>query len=162
MEYKVNVEDEFNKAKQTYFRFSLLFSIISIIVIGGDALLITLSKESYMVQYIIATIITILFGWYAIFFFSTIYRDINARYRYFKNYESGLKANDEVEFIRQDNELQLVNGLYVYPLYVKYFEGINTEEKIIFTLADKINFQEGDKLTITTYQRVLIKAERHK
>lgn len=162
MEYNVNVEDEFTKAKRIYFRFSLLFSLLSVIIIVNDTLLILLAKENYLVQYIIATVITILFGWYAIFFFTTIFKDINARYRYFRNYESGLKANDEVEFISKGDELQLVNGLYVYPLNLKYFEGINEEDKVIYSLTNDIHFQQGDKLTITTYQRILIKAERHK
>ena len=160
MDYSVDVNGEYQKVKSKFFRISLLFSLILTAVLVADALLIILSKESYKVQLIIAIVITILFSWFAIYFFVNIYSDVNARYRYFKGYESGLKAIEEVEVLKKGNELTLINGLYVYPLYIRSFAGINSQDKVVYSL-EETNYQPGDKLTITTYQRILLKAESH-
>ena len=98
---------------------------------------------------------------YGYLLFTNIYNDINARYRYFKGYEGGLKPTEEVEYLKKSDELCYVNGLYVYPVYVRYFIGINCQDKVIFALKNDLDYEIGDKLTITTYQRILIKAEKH-
>ena len=108
MTYNVDVDGEYKLAKTAYLRSSLLFSFILTLVLTADTLLVVLAKDNYLVNYIVATIITIVFSWYAIFFFTTIDKDINARYRYFKNYKSGLQPNEEVEFIKIEEELQQV------------------------------------------------------
>lgn len=162
MHYSVDVNNEYQIIKKKLFRLSLLFSLILTVVIVADVLLVTLSKEDYVVCYIISIVISILFAWFAIFFFTNIYNEVNARYRYFKGYESGLKPTDEVLFIKQSEELCYVNGLYVYPLFVSFVSNLDTKDKIIYTLSKKLNFAAGDKLTITTFQRILIEAEKHK
>ena len=162
MTYSVDVNHEYQIIKSKLFRLSLLFSCILASVILTDVLLVTLTKGNYLVSMIIAIVITILFSWFAIFFFTNIYSEVNAQFRYFKGYESGLKSVDEVEFVAQSKKLCYVNGLYVYALRVRFISNLEAKEKIIYTLKEKLNFQEGDKLTITTYQRILINAEKHK
>lgn len=161
MYYSVDVAEEYQKVKSKYLRSSLLFSAILTAVLVGDALLVTLSGENYKLQLAIAIIISILFSWFAIYFFTNIYSDINNRYRYFKGYESGVKATEEVEVIKKGSELTYVNGLYVYPIQIRSHDGLDSKDKIIFTFADNLGCEIGDKLTITTYQRILIKAEKH-
>ena len=161
MNYRVDVNDEYKRAKSTYLKYSLLFSLILTLVIVGDTLLVVLAKEDYTVNLIIAIIITILFGWFAIFFFTSIFNDINSRYRYFKGYEGGLKPTEEIEFLKKSDELCYINGLYVYPVYVRYFVGLSVQDKVIFTFKNNLDYEMGDKLTITTYQRILIEAEKH-
>lgn len=160
MDYRVDIENEYKKAKSTFLRQSLLFSLILTLVLIGDVLLVTLSGENYVVNLIIAAVITTLFSWYAIFFFTNIYGEINSRYRFYKGYDSGLKPVEEVEFLSQRGEILYVNGLYVYELSVRYFEGISHQDKIIYCF-DKLDFEVGDKLTIETYQRIIVKAEKH-
>lgn len=161
MDYYVDVENEYKKAKINLFRHSLAFSIIFTLVIVGDVLLVTLSKENYLVQYIIATVITIAFSWMAIYFFFNVYGDLNTRYRYFKGHASGIKEVEEVELLKKSDELCHINGLYVYPLYVRYSIGLNRQDKVIFVFGKDNDLQAGDKLTITTYQRILLQAEKH-
>ena len=72
-----------------------------------------------------------------------------------------MKPTDEVIFLRKNDEICLTNGLYVYPLHVKYISTLKEETKTIYTFAENLNFENGDKLTIETYQRILIKAEKH-
>ena len=160
MDYRVDIENEYNKAKSTFLKHSLLFSLILTLVLIGDVLLVTLSGENYVINLIIAAVITTLFSWYAIFFFTNIYGEINSRYRFYKGYDSGLKPVEEVEFLSQRGEILYVNGLYVYELSVRYFEGITHQDKIIYCF-DKLDFEVGDKLTIETYQRIIVKAEKH-
>lgn len=160
MDYRVDIENEYKKAKSTFLKHSLLFSLILTLVLIGDVLLVTLSGENYVVNLIIAAVITTLFSWYAIFFFTNIYGEINSRYRFYKGYDSGLKPVEEVEFLSQRGEILYVNGLYVYELSVRYFEGITHQDKIIYCF-DKLDFEVGDKLTIETYQRIIVKAEKH-
>ena len=162
MTYCVDTNEQYNVAKKKYLRYSLLFSGILTVVLIADTLLVLLAGENYTLNYILATIITVLFSWFAIYFFTTIYKDINFNYRYFKGIDSGLTQNGEVVFMNKENNLTQINGLYVYPLHVKYIDGLNEEEKIIFSIDENISFEEGDKLTISTYQRILLKAERHK
>ena len=162
MSYSLDVNNEYNLVKSKLLRLSLLFALVLTLVLVGDVLLVALSGEEYIAQLIISIVITILFSWFAIYFFTNIYSDINNRYRYFRGYEAGLKPTEEVEYLRQSDELCYINGVYVYPLYVRYSQGLTKVDKVIFTFAKKLNFKEGDKLTITTYQRILIEAESHK
>ena len=160
MHYSVDVNREYQKVKSKFLRLALLFSFILTAVIVADVLLILLSKENYMIELIIAIVLSILFTWFAIYFFTNIYVDVNNRYRYFKGYENGLKPVDEVIFLEHSDEISYVNGLYVYPLIVKYVDNLAGTDKIIYSF-DKINLEKGDKLTITTYQRIILKADQH-
>ena len=110
---------------------------------------------------IIACVITVLFIWFTIYFISNVFGDIDARYRYFKSYQSGIQSVDEIVFIKQSDELCFVNGLYVYPLHVKYVSNFTEQERIIYTLEKDCGYALNDKLTIVTYQRILLKAEKH-
>lgn len=161
MNYSVNIQQEYQKARSVFLRWSLAFSGLLTLVLIADILLVSLAGEFYTVNFIISVIITIIFAWIAIFFFTNIYGDVNNRYRYFKGYESGLKEHEEVEFIKKSDELCYINGLYVYPLYVRYSIGLNRIDKVIFTFDSNVGYEMGDNLTITTYQRILIKAEKH-
>ena len=161
MNYQVDVSNEYQKAKSIFFRYSLGFSLLLTAVIVGDVLLIALANEDYLVNLIISIIITILFSWIAIYFFTNIYSEINARYRYFKGYESGIHPTDEVIFIKMSDDLSYINGLYAYPMAVRYISNLESQDKIIYTLDKDLDIAEGDKLRITTYQRILINAEKH-
>ena len=161
MNYSVDVSYELKKVQSKFFRISLLFSIILTIIITSDVLLILLAKEDYLVNLIIAITITILFIWFTIYFFFNIYSDVNNKYRFYKGYDLGIHPVEEVEYLSQNNELTYMNGLYVYPLRVRYHDGINEVDKTIYTLLENLGYKEGDKLTITTYQRILIKAVYH-
>ena len=161
MNYSVNVQQEYQKAKSIFLRWSLAFSGLFTLVLIADILLISLAGEYYTVNLIISIVITTIFAWCVIFFFTSIYGEINNRYRYFRGYESGLKSNEEVEFLKKSDELCYINGLYVYPVYVRYAIGLNRIDKVIFAFDNNIDFEMGDSLTITTYQRILIKAEKH-
>ena len=160
--YSVNVNKEYQIIKSKLFRSSLLFSLIFTVVLVSDVLLMLLANEDYLVNLIISIVISVLFIWFAIYFLSNIYSDMNAKYRYYKGYEGGLKPTDEVIFIKMSDELCYINGLYVYPLMVKYITNtLKEEDKIIFTLNKDLGYVEGDKLTVTTYQRIIIQAEKH-
>ena len=161
MDFSVDVQNEYQNAKSTFLKWSLVFSSLLTLTLVGDVLLILLAGEYYTVNLIIAIVISILFSWFALFFFTNIYKEINGKYRYFRGYESGIKPTEEVEFLDKSEELCYVNGLYVYPVYVRYAIGLNRIDKVIFTFKNNIDFKMGDKLTITTYQRILIKAEKH-
>jgi len=161
MDFSVDVQNEYLGAKSAFLRWSLLFSGLFTLTILADVLLILLAGEYYTVNLIIAIVISILFSWFALFFFTNIYGDVNNKYRYFRGYESGIKPTEEVEFLSKSDELCYINGLYVYPVYVRYAIGLNRIDKVIFAFSNNIDFEMGDKLTITTYQRILIKAEKH-
>ena len=159
--YQVDVKQEYQKAKSNYLRLSLIFSSIFTCVLVADVLLILLAGEDYQINLIIAIIVSILFLWFAIYFFTNIYPDINNFYRYFKGYDSGLKPTDEVIFLEYSDELAYINGLYVYPLIVKYVSNLEGTDKIIYSFENDLNVKKGDKLTVTTYQRIILKMEKH-
>lgn len=159
--YQVDVNKEYQKARSNFLRYSLIFSLIFTCVLVADVLLILLAGEEYRINLLIAIIISILFIWFAIFFFTNIYQDINNRYRYFKGYDSGLKPTDEVIFLAYSDELAYVNGLYVYPLMVKYVSNLDGTDKIIYSFDKDAAYKKGDKLTVTTYQRIVLKMEKH-
>ena len=161
MDYQLDVSKEYITARKGLFLLSLLFTLLLSAVLIADVLLVTLAGEDYLVNLIIAIVISILFIWFAIFFFSNIYSEANNKYRYFRSYEEGLKPEEEVEFLKKSDEFCYVNGLYVYPLFVRYAIGLNRQDKVIYTVSKDLDYKMGDKLTITTYQRILIKAERH-
>ena len=161
MNYSLDIAQEYKTAKNVFLRQSLLFSLALTLVLLGDFFLVYFAGEDYLVNLIMAIVITILFSWVAIYFFSNIYNDTNNRYRYFKGYESGLKPIEEVEFLSKSDELCYINGLYVYPVYVRYSIGLTKQDKVIFSFNKDLSYAMGDKLTITTYQRILIEAEKH-
>lgn len=161
LHYSVDVQHEYQQSKSKIFRLSLLFSFIATAAVIIVALLIILTKEDYLAGMIVAIVVAILFSWFAIFFFTIIYKDVNNKYRYFKGLDSGIKSTEEVEFIKSEEKIAYVNGLYVYPVKVIYIDGINRVEKVIYTFKKTLNYREGDKLTITTYQRILLEAEKH-
>lgn len=161
MSYSLDISKEYNAANKSVWTYSLIFSLTLTLTLIGDVLLVIFSNNDYLANYILSTLLTIIFGWWAIFFFTSIYKDINERYRYYKYIESGIKEESEVIFIEEIKDLTYVNGLYVYPIRVKYLLGISEEEKIIYTLEDKLDFNKGDKLSISTYQRILLKADKY-
>ena len=161
MDIKVDITGEFKKAKSKFLRYSLLISLVLFLIILVNVLTITLSGENYLVAYIIDAVVTVLLSWFVVFFFTNIYGDLNSRYRFFKGYDSGVKPVEEVEFLKKSDELCYVNGLYVYPVYVRYLIGLNAQDKVIFTLDNNLSYEMGDKLTISTYQRIIISAEKH-
>ena len=161
MDYSVDVSYEYKKSKSIFLRLSLLFSGLLTAVILGNVLLVYFAGEYYRLNLAISIGITILFVWFAIFFFTCVYGEVNNKYRYFKGYESGMKPIEEVEFLKKSDELCYINGLYVYPVYVRYAIGLNRIDKVIFAFQNNLDYEIGDKLTITTYQRILIKAEKH-
>ena len=161
MNYSVDVSNEYQKAKSRLFRYSLAFSLLLTALIVSDVLLVVLANEDYLVNLIISIIITILFTWMAIYFFSNIYSELNAKYRYYKGFDSGIQSTDEIVVLKKSDELCYINGLYAYPLMVKYVSTLGEQDKIIYALDKDLDLLEGDKLTITTYQRILIKAEKH-
>ena len=161
MTYSVDINEEYKRSRSKLIRYTLLFSLVLAMTLTADTLLVVLSKDNYTIFLIIAIVITTLFSWFAIYFFTNIYSEINARYRYFKGYESGVKSTEEVELISKEKELCYVNGLYVYPIRIRSFEGLKVVDKIIYTLNENLDYKEYDKLTITTYQRILIEAENH-
>ena len=161
MDYSVDVPYELAKAKSAFLRLSLLFSGLLTLLLIGDVLLVALAGEDYLVNLLISIILTILFVWFAIFFFTNIYGEVNNKYRFYKGYDSGIQPVEEVEFLKKSDELCYINGLYVYPVYVRYAIGLNRQDKVIFAFKNDLNYEMGDKLTITTYQRILIKAEKH-
>ena len=161
MNYCVDVSYELKGVQSKLFRISLIFASILTVIIVADVLLVVLAKEEYLVNLIISIIITILFSWFAIYFFFNIYSEINNKYRFYKGYNLGIHPTEEVEYLGRSDEMVYMNGLYVYPIYLKYHEGLVSKDKTIYTLNDKLSYKEGDKLTITTYQRILIEAVYH-
>ena len=160
MNYQLDVSKGYQVSKKHFLLLSLLFSLIFTVVLISDVLLVVLSNENYLVALIISIVITVLFTWFAIYFFYNIYSDVNNEYRFYKGYESGLKEIGEVIYINQDTELTYINGLYAYPVHVAYINGLEKTNKVIYTI-EKLDYRQGDKLSIITYRRILTKAELH-
>lgn len=160
MNYQLDVSKGYQVSKKHFLLLSLLFSLIFTVILISDVLLVVLSNENYIVALIISIVITVLFTWFAIYFFYNIYSDVNNEYRFYKGYESGLKEIGEVIYINQDTELTYINGLYAYPVHVAYINGLEKTNKVIYTI-EKLDYRQGDKLSIITYRRILVKAELH-
>ena len=161
MNYQMDVSKGYQDAKKNLFKLSLLFSLLFTAVIVTDVLLVALANEDYLVNLIISIIITILFAWFALYFFYNIFDDVNGEYRFYKGYESGLKENNEVIFNEQINELTYINGLYAYPVHITVSDGLEKVNKVIYTIQKDLGYKNGDKLTVITYSRILVKAEPH-
>lgn len=161
MNYQMDVSKGYQAAKKSLFRLSLLFSLLLTAVLIADVLLVVLTNENYLVNLIISIIITVSFTWFAIYFFYNIYDDVFGEYRFYKGYDSGLKENEEAIFKEQINELTYINGLYAYPVHITVIHGLEQVDKVIYTVNKDLGYQDGDKLSVMTYSRILVKAERH-
>lgn len=158
--YRVDVNKEYQKAKSKMLRYTLLFSFLLTATVVGDFLLIKFANEDYLPNLIIAIIITCLFSYIAIYFFTNVYHEAIKEYNYYHSYESGLKDTSEIVILSKDDKLQYVNGLYVYALKVKYITNLETIDKTIYTMEENLDVKKGDKLLVTTYQRIIILAEK--
>ena len=163
MNYQLDISREYQNARKKVTLLSLAFSLIFSLILIADVLLVIFANEDYKLNLIIAIIISILFAWGAIFFFPNFYNEIFQKYLFYKGYESGLKETAEVEFDKEIDEPvnRDKNGLYLYPVHVTYIDGLTKTNKVIYALEKNLDFKKGDKLTITTYQRIIIKAEPH-
>ena len=161
MNYQMDVSKEYQTARKSLFALSLLFSLLFSVVLIADVLLVVLANEDYLVNLIISIVISILFVWFAIYFFSNIFNDANEKYLFYRGYESGLKEEGEVELVSIDDELRYMNGLYVYAVSVRYINGLERIDKIIYSVNKDLGFRVGSKLSITTYRRILTKARLH-
>lgn len=163
MTYQLDISKEYLNARKVMRLFSISFALIFSIVLITDVLLVIFANEDYLINLIIAIVISILFTWFAIFFIPNFYNDAFNKYRFYKGYESGLKEVAEVEFVKEDIEITSTNknGLYTYPVHVTYIDGLTRTDKVICSINKDLGFKKGDKLTITTYRRVIIKAESH-
>ena len=157
----MDVSKEYQTARKSLFALSLLFSLLFSVVLIADVLLVVLANEDYLVNLIISIVISILFVWFAIYFFSNIFNDANEKYLFYRGYESGLKEEGEVELVSIDDELRYMNGLYVYAVSVRYINGLERIDKIIYSVNKDLGFRVGSKLSITTYRRILTKARLH-
>ena len=160
MNYQLDISKEYQTARKKVTLLSLAFSLIFSLILIADVLLVIFANEDYKLNLIIAIIISILFTWGAIFFFPNFYNEVFAKYSFYRGYESGLKEISEVVFDKEIDEPVVKNGLYTYPVHVTYIDGLEKTNKVIY-VTEKLNFKKGDKLTVTTYQRVIIKAEPH-
>ncbi len=160
MNYYLDTAYEYQKSKNRMLISSLFFALLFSIVLISDVFLVFKAGQDYRLNLIVSIIISVLFIWFSIYFFTTTYQEINKRYRFFKNFGSGIKEQQEVEYIKCSDDLNYINGLYVYPIHVFYQYGLEQIEKVIYCQT-KLNYVQGDKLTIQTYQRILIEAEIH-
>ena len=80
MDYSVDVSYEYKKAKSIFLRLSLLFSSLLTAVILGNVLLVYFAGEYYRLNLAISIGITILFIWFAIFFFTCVYGEVNNKH----------------------------------------------------------------------------------
>ena len=133
----MDVSKEYQTARKSLFTLSLLFSLLFSVVLIADVLLVVLANEDYLVNLIISIVISILFVWFAIYFFSNIFNDVNEKYLFYRGYESGLKEEGEVELVSIDDELRYMNGLYVYAVSVRYINGLERIDKIIYFQISK-------------------------
>ena len=149
----INMSDIQESIIKSAFHAAYLFAAL-------PAVIYLYKKHSYRATILLGLM---LFAMGAMFFFPNFYNDIFKKYTFYKSYESGLKEIAEVEFDKEINEPinRDKNGLYLYPVHVTYLDGLSKTNKVIYTLEKDLNFKKGDKLTITTYQRVIIKAESH-
>ena len=163
MNYQLDISKNYQSARKKMTLLSLSFSLVFSLVLIADVLLVIFANEDYKLNLIIAIIISILFTWAAIFFFGNFYNEALGKYLFYKSYESGLKEEAEVIFEKQIDTQVMTNrnGLITYPVHVTYIDGLTKTHKVICTVEKDLGFKEGDKLTIITYQRVIIKAERH-
>ena len=163
MNYQLDISKNYQSARKRMTLLSLSFSLVFSLVLIADVLLVIFANEDYKLNLIIAIIISILFTWAAIFFFGNLYNEALGKYLFYKSYESGLKEEAEVIFEKEIDEQTMTNrnGLITYPVHVTYIDGLTKTHKVICTVEKDLGFKEGDKLTIITYQRVIIKAERH-
>ena len=163
MNYQLDISREYQNARKKVTILSLTFSLIFSLILIADVLLVIFANEDYKLNLIIAIIISILFTWAAIFFFGNFYNEALGKYLFYKSYESGLKEEAEVIFEKKIDTPVMTNrnGLITYPVHVTYINSLTKTHKVIYTVEKNLGFEEGDKLTIITYQRVIIKAERH-
>ena len=163
MTYQLDIGKEYLNARKMMRVFSISFALLFSLVLIADVLLVVFANEDYLINLIIAIIISILFAWFSIFFIPNFYNDAFNKYKFYKGYESGIKEVAEVEFVKEEVELTNTNknGLYTYQVYVTYIDGLTRTDKVICSFNKDLGFKKGDKLTITTYRRVIVKAELH-
>lgn len=155
----VDVNNEYKKAKTKMNNATVLFIILFALTIIISYVLIITRENHVKLNMIFTMIVSIAFVFYAISFFSLSYPGLNNALRFYEGFERGIKVTDIVKIKSIDNEIKEVNGFDCYPMHITVFDGIDEADKTVYVFDRNININKKDKLSLTSYQRIVISIE---
>ena len=150
-----NVTDMLKLKKQSKFRFVLSLIVVALLFIlmaAGDVLLIVLSPEKFIVNLILAIIVSVIVVWAIIFYFSMMYTQLRYMYEISKKYS---KFNESEGYFTVIEEKEITKNKVTFKaLKVSYVDGGATYTRDLL-LLDDVSLEKDTKIKAKIYQNFL-------
>jgi hypothetical protein len=156
----IDVKTEATKYQTLQKRYWLVFLIALALFLGALTLLIIYSPTNYGVALWISIILSTLFLWGALYFFSGPYQSVAKRSRFFCHALQGLKSEEDVVIasIGSDEGVSK-EGIPATLLTASFQEDGKTYERSFYLLSSIPALKVGERIRATSFASVLLSYE---
>ena len=144
--------------KRRHFILFLLSTIFSFALV---LILMLTSKQKYVLELIFTILVSVVYLFYAIFYFTVIRRCLQAELRFYEGASKAELSEYDVEIRSISEKVKEYNGLEYYVLEAKVDENLKEEDKI-FYVPSKFSFKKNQKAVLYVYGSIVIKVELRK
>lgn len=161
MTFLIDIDDKFNEISYLKKKHKLLFICASILIVIFDGILLSTSKENYILNMIFSIILTIAYFFYLIFYFSILRIKIFDEYRLFSSLEKKVFCEDKCEFIEYEDKKEISNGIEYFVLNMNVLNNLENVVKKFYVL-EKFPFKKNKKYQINYFGKVIVACEECK
>ena len=153
---KVIVTDYINKYQRNKERSLFIFLILGVCWLTITLSLLLISKRPYLIYLLINIIITILYGFYAVYFFSIIYKLKKETVNFLKKIDNGIIEKEYAVYFKKLDDEKIGNLV----IHVYMFNSLDGKERKL-RCFDNIEFNNG-KYYLETKLDYIISFEAYK
>ena len=153
---KVIVTDYINKYQKNKERSLFIFLILSVCWLTITLSLLLISKRPYLVYLLINILITILYGFYGVYFFSIIYKLKKETVNFLKKIDNGIIEKEYAVYVKKLEDEKIGNLV----IHVYMFNSLDGKERKL-RCFDNIEFNNG-KYYLETKLDYIISFEAYK
>ena len=142
-------------------RHFILFLLSTIFAFALVLILMLTSKQKYVLELIFTIFVSVVYLFYAIFYFTVIRRCLQAELRFYEGASKAELSEYDVEIQSISEKVKEYNGLEYYVLEAKVDENLKEEDKI-FYVPSKFSFKKNQKAVLYVYGSIVINVELRK
>ena len=139
--------------------FAFLFIIVTILYLTALFLLLFLTGDSYAPFLYLLFGLTILYAWFAIFYWSAAFPAQRRRVSFFSSILEGQKEEKTVVFKKKLKENVYQDGIYADLCRGGYRENGRECEFDFYVPSSRVSFSEGEKVKLSLFHRMLLAYE---
>ena len=142
-------------------RHFILFLLSSVLTIALVVILMTTSKQKYVLELIFTILVSVVYLIYLVFYFTVIRRVLQAELRFYEGASKSELSEYDIEIQSISEKVKEYNGFEYYVLEARVDENLKEEDKI-FYFSKPFSFKKNQKATIQVYGSVVINVELRK